>query len=64
MKTLAKVWNETTVTQTVLAVLIWAAIIYLIAVGQPVPELLLSAGMVVLGYFFGTTNQVLTNRSK
>ncbi len=42
------------VQQFILALLVWGVIGYLYATGQVVPEALLSAGSVILGFYFHT----------
>ena len=49
--------NTNSVLQAVLTIMIWAVICYLYATGQAVPDTLLSAGSIILGYYFHTAAQ-------
>lgn len=41
----------------ILLLIVWGIIGYLFVAGQPVPEQLLDAGLLILGFFFGATLQ-------
>ena len=53
----SKFWEEfgkSNIISGLLALAVWAAIIYLSVAGQPVPEVLVSGGLAVIGFFFGS----------
>lgn len=55
-----KFWDafkNSTILQAVLTIMIWAAVIYLIVMNQPVPELLGSGAVLTLGFYFGAKVQ-------
>jgi len=43
---------DNTILQAVLTIMVWGGIIYLYVTGQAVPDALLSAGSIVLGFYF------------
>ena len=52
-----KFWSllkESVILQALLTLGIWGAVIYLVVVGQPVPEILSMAANLVLGFYFGS----------
>ena len=54
METFWTLLKESVILQAVLTIGIWAAVIYLIVVGQEVPEVLTMAANLVLGFYFGS----------
>ena len=48
---------DNSVLQAVLTIMIWAVICYLYVTGQAVPDTLLSAGSIILGFYFHTAAQ-------
>jgi hypothetical protein len=46
--------NTSAVLQAILTIMVWGVICYLYATGQAVPDALLSAGSIILGYYFHT----------
>ena len=46
--------RESVITQSVLTVMVWGAIVYLCAIQQPVPEVLQLGGTAILGFWFGS----------
>ncbi len=51
--------KESTISQAILTVGIWGAIIYLVVVGRPVPDIISAGGMGILGFWFGTKTQAM-----
>jgi uncharacterized membrane protein YfcA len=49
--------KESTISQSILTVGIWGAVIYLVCTQQPVPEVLSVGASAILGYWFGSKNQ-------
>jgi hypothetical protein len=57
---MSKFWDllaESVVIQAFLALGLLGGILYLIIVGRQVPDILMNAFMVILGYYFGTKSQ-------
>jgi uncharacterized membrane protein YfcA len=55
-----KFWEalkESIITQSILTLAIWAAVIYLACTGQTIPEILGVGAGTILGYWFGSKNQ-------
>ena len=50
--------KQSVVLQAALTVMIWGVMMYLIIIGRPVPDILLSAGNIILGFYFGTKAQL------
>jgi hypothetical protein len=48
---------ESVVIQALLAIGLLGGILYLIIAGRQVPDILMNAFMVILGYYFGTKSQ-------
>jgi len=48
--------NASAVLQAILTIMVWGVICYLYATGQAVPDTLLSAGSIILGYYFHTAS--------
>lgn len=46
--------KESVILQATLTVLIWGATVYLAVTSQPVPDFLLNAAYIVLGFYFGS----------
>jgi len=40
--------------QTILVILIWTGIVFLAVTGKPIPDPLLDAGFVIVGFYFHT----------
>ena len=56
--------NTNSVLQAVLTIMVWGVISYLYATGKAVPDTLLSAGSIILGFYFHSAAQeVLTPKS-
>ena len=52
-----KFWDllkESVILQAVLTLGIWGVVIYLVVVGRIVPDILMSAANLVLGFYFGS----------
>ena len=49
--------NASDVLQAILTIMVWGVISYLYATGKAVPDTLLSAGSIILGYYFHTAAQ-------
>jgi len=45
-------FNRSTITSGLLAIIIWGVIGYLAITGQPIPDALIGAGSMIVGYFF------------
>ena len=57
---MAKFWEllaESTLIQAVLALGLLVGILTLIFMGRPVPDVLVNAFLLILGYYFGTKSQ-------
>lgn len=51
-----KFWSlfqESVIVQAILTLVIWGTIAYMTATGQEVPDGMMTAGQVILGFFFG-----------
>ena len=48
---------DNTVLQAILTLLVWGVICYLYVTGQAVPDTLLSAGSIILGFYFHSSAQ-------
>ena len=58
-------WNEfnkSTIVSGILALAVWAAIIYLAVTGVNIPDVLGAGGGLILGYFFGARSGAQTER--
>ena len=56
--------NTSTVLQAILTIMVWGVISYLYATGQAVPDTLLTAGSVILGYYFhSAATEALTQKA-
>ena len=49
--------KESIITQSILTLVIWAAVIYLACTGQSIPEILGVGAGTILGFWFGSKNQ-------
>ena len=52
-----KFWQlleESVIVQGVMTLMVWGAIIYLVVVGKPVPDILSAGGMGIMGFWFGS----------
>ena len=54
MHTFWSLLRESVILQAVLTLGIWGAVIYLMVVGQSVPDVLSMAANLVLGFYFGS----------
>lgn len=55
-----KFWQlleDSVITQSVLTISVWAAILYLCVAGRDVPALLADGGWAILGFWFGAKSQ-------
>ena len=50
--------KQSVILQAALTTMIWGVMMYLIIAGRPVPDILLSAGNIILGFYFGTKAQL------
>lgn len=56
--------KQSVVLQASLTVMIWGVMMYLIVIGRPVPDILLSAGNIILGFYFGSKSQLYINNAR
>ena len=56
--------KESTIMQGVLTLSLWGTVIYLVVVGQPVPDLIAMGATSILGFWFGTKVQAGIEASK
>jgi uncharacterized membrane protein YfcA len=54
MSTFWELVKESVITQSILTVLLWSAVVYLAVTGQAIPDLLSIAATSVLGFWFGS----------
>jgi len=54
METFWQLFRESVIIQGLLTLGLWTAIIYLSVTAQPVPELLSTGGIAILGFWFGS----------
>lgn len=54
MKTFWALLKESVILQAVLTLGIWGVLIYLVIVGRPIPDVVLGAASLVLGFYFGS----------
>ena len=47
-------FNKSTIVSGLLALGVWAGILYLATTGQEIPDALSAGGSLILGYFFGS----------
>ncbi len=57
MKLFYELLRESTITQAILTVMLWATICALVLLGHVVPDIVGLAGMGTLGFWFGTKTQ-------
>lgn len=57
-----KLFQESVIVQACITLMLVATACYLIATGKEVPELLSTALMLVLGFYFGSKVQQVVNR--
>jgi xanthosine utilization system XapX-like protein len=58
-------FRESVIVQSVIAFILVGAIVYLALVQAPIPDILVNATMLVLGFYFGSkTQQAITRASK
>ena len=61
MNTFWKLLKESVITQALLTLMVWGAIIYMTCNEKTVPSWLIESGLFILGFFFGAkTRQVIT----
>ena len=49
---LAAQWEKSNLLSGVLAIAVWGAIIYLAVIGRDLPDVLVGAGGIIMGFFF------------
>ena len=54
MQTFWELLKESVILQAILTVGIWGAVITMTVQGKPVPEFMLNAAYIVLGFYFGS----------
>ncbi len=54
METFWRLLEESVIVQGIMTLLVWGAIIYLVVVGKPVPDILSAGGMGIMGFWFGS----------
>lgn len=54
MSTLLDLLKQSVLVQAILALIFCGAIVYLAVVGQDIPEVLINAVMLILGFYFGS----------
>jgi len=59
-----ELFRESIILQGLLTIGLWGTIVVLILQGRAVPDILLNAGSVVLGFWFGTKVQNTVNHLK
>lgn len=64
MATFWKLLQESVIIQGVLTLALAGAVIYLSVVGQPVSDLLSSAFLLAIGFYFGSKSQQVINANK
>jgi len=64
MATFWKLLQESVIIQGTLTLALAGAVIYLSVVGQPVPDLLSSAFLLAIGFYFGSKSQQVINANK
>lgn len=52
-----ELFKQSVILQGVLTLALWGTVIYLVIVGQPVPDLLAMGATSILGFWFGTKVQ-------
>jgi len=45
--------KESIIVQSLMTLMLWGAIVYLVITGQTIPDLLSAGGMAILGFWFG-----------
>jgi len=46
--------RESVIVQGIMTLMLWGAIVYLAVTAQPIPELLATGGVAILGFWFGS----------
>jgi len=64
MKNFWKLFRESVIMQAIIALVLLSVISYLYIVGKEVPEALVQAFMLVLGFFFGSRSEYMLLRGK
>ena len=54
MNTFWTLLKESIIVQSLLTLILWCAVVYLVVIGQPVPDILSIAATTVLGFYFGS----------
>ena len=57
-------FQESVIVQAIITLALVVTTCILVCTGKPVPELLSTALMLVLGFYFGSKNQRMINRSQ
>jgi len=57
MSTFWRLFEESVIVQSLITLALVLAVIYLVATGQAVPDILSSALMLVLGFYFGSKSE-------
>ena len=53
MNTFWTLLKESIIVQSLLTLLLWCAVVYMVVIGLPVPDILSIAATTVLGFWFG-----------
>lgn len=64
MTKLVKSIVDGSILQAILTLLVWGTICYLYLTGQAVPDTLLSAGSIILGFYFHSVAQQAVTRTR
>ena len=56
--------KESVILQASLTLIIWLAVVYMCVVGMEVPQLLETASLLILGFYFGAKQAQLTAQIK
>ena len=54
MNTFWTLLKESVIVQALLTLILWCAVVYMVVIGQPVPDILSIAATTVLGFYFGS----------
>lgn len=57
-----ELFKSSSILQAFLTLIVWSTVCYLYAQGQPIPEPLLSAALLILGFYFGVKLQQTVTR--
>jgi uncharacterized membrane protein YfcA len=64
MNTFWQLFRESVILQGVLTVSLWGVLLYLVVIGQEVPDVLMAGATTVLGFWFGSKVQNAINQTK